>query len=234
MLKITSLCASYDSVKAIDDVSLRIEKGECVALVGGNGSGKSTILKSICGLIRPESGCIEIEGINVDNISPSKRVSAGIVYVPEGRRVFPEMSVMENLEIGAYSPEARKLKNESIELVFSLFPKLKIRSAQRGSTLSGGEQQMLAIGRGMMSRPKLLMLDEPSLGLAPVIVDEVYENLSQIHKNGVSILIVEENIYRAFSVAGRGYVLENGKVALVGEGQELLNNPEIIEAYMGT
>jgi branched-chain amino acid transport system ATP-binding protein len=234
MLEISDLAVSYDSVKAVQGVSLTVTDKECIALVGGNGAGKSTTLKAICGLVQSTSGNITLNGVHLATIPPPKRVELGIVYVPEGRRVFPEMTVFENLEIGAFCQRARAVKDESLEMVFSLFPQLKVRARQRGSTLSGGEQQMLAIGRGLMARPNLLMLDEPSLGLAPVIVDEVYNNLKEIKKRDVAILLVEEDIFRAFSLADRAYVLENGKVVLDGKRKDLLNNDYVKAAYMGS
>lgn len=233
MLRISDLDVAYDAVQALHGVSLQVRPGECVALVGANGAGKSTTLKAICGLISPKSGTIELNGSMIAAVPAHKRPELGIAYVPEGRRVFPEMTVLENLEVGAYNRRARSSRDKTLDGVFRLFPRLKERAHQMAGTLSGGEQQMLAIGRGLMSQPTLLMLDEPSLGLAPVVVEETYHKLSEIHKQGVSILLVEENIFRALSLADRGYVLENGKVVLEGSADELLNNEHVRQAYMG-
>lgn len=233
MLRISGLDVAYDAVQALHGVSLQVKRGECVALVGANGAGKSTTLKAICGLVVPRRGAIEFNGNMIAEVPAHKRPELGIAYVPEGRRVFPEMTVMENLEVGAYNHRARKRRDKTLDSVFRLFPKLKERAHQIAGTLSGGEQQMLAIGRGLMSEPALLMLDEPSLGLAPVVVDEMYHKLSEIHKQGVSVLLVEENIFRALSLADRGYVLENGRVVLEGSAEGLLNDEHVRQAYMG-
>ena len=212
---------------------MEVKAKECVALVGANGSGKSTILKAVSGLIKKTKGSISFEEGEISHLEAYKRVDLGIVQVPEGRRVFPEMSVLDNLLVGAYNKKARKKTKENLDFVFQLFPRLFERKHQVGNTLSGGEQQMLAIGRALLEEPKLLMLDEPSLGLAPVIVDEVYQTLGTIYERGVSILLVEENIYRAFSVATRGYVLENGNIVLSGSRTDLLSTPFVKESYMG-
>jgi len=234
MLQVTNISVCYDSVKAVQDISFYLGENECVALVGSNGAGKTSALKAICGLVSLAQGKILLKGENLSPIHPCNRVEHGIVYVPEGRRVFAKMSVLENLEISAYNRHARTLKDETLEMVYGLFPRLRQREKQMAGTLSGGEQQMLAIGRGLMSRPSVLMLDEPSLGLAPVIVDEVYEKLQEIRHTGVSILLVEEDIFRAFSVATRGYVLENGQIVLDGNAGDLLKNEYVKQAYMGS
>lgn len=233
MLKITDLSVSYDVVEVLREISMEINLKECVALVGANGSGKSTILKAISGLIKKVRGSVSFEEQDISHLEAFDRVNLGIICVPEGRRVFPEMSVMDNLLVGAYNKKARIKIKENLDFVFHLFPRLSERKQQIGNTLSGGEQQMLAIGRALMEEPKLLMLDEPSLGLAPVIVDEVYQTLGTIHNSGVSILLVEENIYRAFSLATRGYVLENGNIVTFGDRSELLSNEFVKESYMG-
>jgi len=233
MLGLNGVSVAYGAVEVLHDVTMEVKPNECVALVGSNGAGKSTIIKSISGLISPLAGDILFEGQSILKIPAYERPGLGIICVPEGRRVFPEMSVMDNLLIGAYSQNARKHAKENLDAIFILFPKLKERINQAGNTLSGGEQQMLAIGRGLMGTPKLLILDEPSLGLAPVIVDEVYANLAEIHKKGTSILLIEENIFRAFSISTRGYVLENGRVAFVGTKDEILNSERVKETYMG-
>ena len=232
MLRICDLSVSYDVVEVLRGVSMEVKAKECVALVGANGSGKSTILKAVSGLIKKNKGSISFEGREISHLEAYKRVDLGIVQVPEGRRVFPEMSVLDNLLVGAYNKKARKKTKENLDFVFQLFPRLFERKHQVGNTLSGGEQQMLAIGRALLEEPKLLMLDEPSLGLAPVIVDEVYQTLGTIYERGVSILLVEENIYRAFSVATRGYVLENGNIVLSGSRTDLLSTPFVKESYM--
>lgn len=234
MLQATNISVCYDSVKAVQGISFRLGENECVALVGSNGSGKTSSLKAICGLVPLTEGEILLNGQNLALTKTHRRVEHGIVYVPEGRRVFAQMSVLENLEISAYNPNARKLKDESLKMVFDLFPQLKKREKQTAGTMSGGEQQMLAIGRGLMARPSILMLDEPSLGLAPVIVDEVYDKLHEIRSTGVSILLIEEDVFRAFSVATRGYVLENGHIVLEGEARDLLENDYMKQAYMGS
>ncbi len=233
MLRICDLSVSYDVVEVLRGVSMEVKAKECVALVCANGSGKSTILKAVSGLIKKNKGSISFEGREISHLEAYKRVDLGIVQVPEGRRVFPEMSVLDNLLVGAYNKKARKKTKENLDFVFQLFPRLFERKHQVGNTLSGGEQQMLAIGRALLEEPKLLMLDEPSLGLAPVIVDEVYQTLGTIYERGVSILLVEENIYRAFSVATRGYVLENGNIVLSGSRTDLLSTPFVKESYMG-
>jgi branched-chain amino acid transport system ATP-binding protein len=233
MLRICDLSVSYDVVEVLRGVSMEVKAKECVALVGANGSGKSTILKAVSGLIKKTKGSISFEEGEISHLEAYKRVDLGIVQVPEGRRVFPEMSVLDNLLVGAYNKKARKKTKENLDFVFQLFPRLFERKHQVGNTLSGGEQQMLAIGRALLEEPKLLMLDEPSLGLAPVIVDEVYQTLGTIYERGVSILLVEENIYRAFSVATRGYVLENGNIVLSGSRTDLLSTPFVKESYMG-
>ena len=233
MLRICDLSVSYDVVEVLRGVSMEVKAKECVALVGANGSGKSTILKAVSGLIKKNKGSISFEGREISHLEAYKRVDLGIVQVPEGRRVFPEMSVLDNLLVGAYNKKARKKTKENLDFVFQLFPRLFERKHQVGNTLSGGEQQMLAISSALLEEPKLLMLDEPSLGLAPVIVDEVYQTLGTIYERGVSILLVEENIYRAFSVATRGYVLENGNIVLSGSRTDLLSTPFVKESYMG-
>ena len=233
MLRICDLSVSYDVVEVLRGVSMEVKAKECVALVCANGSGKSTILKAVSGLIKKNKGSISFEGREISHLEAYKRVDLGIVQVPEGRRVFPEMSVLDNLLVGAYNKKARKKTKENLDFVFQLFPRLFERKHQVGNTLSGGEQQMLAIGRALLEEPKLLMLDEPSLGLAPVIVDEVYQTLGTIYERGVSILLVEENIYRAFSVATRGYVLENGNIVLSGSRTDLLSTPFVKESSMG-
>lgn len=233
MLEVKNINVSYDLVRVLWDVSFRVEEGEIVATVGSNGAGKTTTLRTISGLLRPSSGSIEFNGEGLDRVRSHSIVEKGIAHVPEGRRLFPFSTVLANLEIGAYTAGAREKINESLEFVFELFPVLKERGKQLAGTLSGGEQQMLAVARGLMSRPRLLMLDEPSLGLAPILVGKVFEVLRELNDRGVTILLVEQNVSSALSLCNRGYVLENGRIVLEGSGQELLNNPHVKEAYLG-
>ena len=233
MLEVKSINVSYGLVRVLWDVSFRVEEGEIVSTVGSNGAGKTTTLRTISGLLRPSSGSIEFNGEGLDRVRSHSIVEKGIAHVPEGRRLFPFSSVLANLEIGAYTTGARKKIDENLEFVFELFPVLKERRRQLAGTLSGGEQQMLAVARGLMSRPRLLMLDEPSLGLAPILVGKVFEVLRELNDRGVTILLVEQNVSSALSLCNRGYVLENGRIVLEGSGQELLNNPHVKEAYLG-
>ena len=233
MLSINNIEVSYGSVQVIHRLSLKVEKGECVTIVGSNGAGKTTTLRTISGLLRPLSGTIEFQGQKVDHFPPYEIAKLGIAHVPEGRGIFPQMTVRENLELGAYVPSARKERKETLDRVFQLFPRLKERRNQLAVTLSGGEQQMLVIGRGLMLEPKLLMLDEPSLGLAPILAEAVFEKLEEIRGQGIATLLVEQNVYRALTLAHRGHVLENGHVVLEGECEELLKNKYIKTAYLG-
>lgn len=233
MLEVKNINVSYGLVRVLWDVSLTVREGEMVATVGSNGAGKTTMLKTISGLLRPSSGSIQFNGERLDQVPSYSVIEKEIAHVPEGRRLFPFSSVLWNLEIGAYASRARGNIRESLEFVFELFPVLKERQKQLAGTLSGGEQQMLAIARGLMSMPHLLMLDEPSLGLAPILVNKVFEVLEQLNDRGVTILLVEQNIHSALHLCDRGYVLENGRIVLEGSGQELLNNPHVKEAYLG-
>lgn len=233
MLKISDLTVTYDAVQALNGVSLQIGEGECVAIVGSNGCGKSTILRTISGLKAPQSGEITFNNRSLLGLPGHRRTELGIAHVPEGRRVFPEMSVQENLIVGAVLKTARSVRKETLTEIYDIFPKLSERRHQLAGTLSGGEQQMLVIGRGLMLRPKLLMLDEPSLGLAPVVVDETYAKLRQVRGRGMSILLVEQNVHRALTFADRGHVLENGRMVFEGPSSELLNNNYVKEAYLG-
>lgn len=233
MLKLDKVNVSYGDLPVLWNISLKVKKGEIVAVVGSNGAGKSTMLKTICGLIMPNKGDIEFLGERITRMSPFKRVEKGLAYVPEGRHVFPHMTVMENLEMGAYVPRARKRIKDTLEWVFQLFPILEERRNQLAGTLSGGEQQMLAIARGLMSRPSLLMLDEPSLGLAPMFVVKVFEMIRKINQEGVSILLVEQNVRYALNNAHRGYILENGRIVLEDEGRKLLENEQVRKSYLG-
>ena len=233
MLSVNNIEVSYGSVQVIHRLSIKVEEGECVTIVGSNGAGKTTTLRTISGLLRPISGTIEFQGQKVDHFPPYEIAKLGIAHVPEGRGIFPQMTVRENLELGAYVPSAKKGRKETLDRVFQLFPRLKERQNQLAVTLSGGEQQMLVIGRGLMLEPKLLMLDEPSLGLAPILAEAVFEKLEEIRGQGIATLLVEQNVYRALTLARRGHVLENGHVVLEGNCEELLTNSYIKTAYLG-
>ena len=234
MLRIEGLSVTYGAVKALDGVSLAVEQAECVALLGANGAGKTTMLRAISGLVRPTAGSVVLDGKPIDRMAPENRVRAGQCHVPERRRNFPGLTVLENLEV-ATAPWRRFNGSISAELdqVFDLFPRLKERRPQYGWSLSGGEQQMLAIGRALMSKPRVILLDEPSLGLAPMLAEEVYARLSEISRRGVTMLLVEQNTAMALSVASRGYVLEHGHVVLEGDSEALMTNPRVKEAYLG-
>ncbi|MBI1800802.1 MAG: ABC transporter ATP-binding protein [Chloroflexi bacterium] len=233
MLTLDNVSVSYGEVQALWDVSLDIHQGEIVALVGSNGAGKSTTLKTISGLMHPRGGAIVFEGRPIQHAGAHEIVDMGIAHIPEGRRLWANMTVRENLEMGAYARRARKAVAQTMADALRLFPRLAERSNQLAGTLSGGEQQMLAIARGLLSRPKLLMLDEPSLGLAPVLVSEVFRIVQDINREGVTILLVEQNTQHALAIASRAYVLETGRVVMSGSGAELLNNPQVREAYLG-
>jgi branched-chain amino acid transport system ATP-binding protein len=220
-------------IEALKGVSLALNPGEIVTLIGANGAGKSTLLKSIAGLLQPDSGDIAFEGRKIDHKPPHHIVALGIVYVPEGRRVFPRLTVLENLRMGAYLRRDRSSIVEDQERMMTLFPILRDRQRQLGSTLSGGEQQMLAMARALMARPKVLMLDEPSMGLAPLMVENVFSIIREIHKQGMTILMVEQNAHKALEIAQRAYVLETGKIVLEGTASQLMNNPQVQHAYLG-
>ena len=232
ILKVEGINVYYGAIPAIKDISFEVNQGEIVTLIGANGAGKTTTLQTISGLLHTRTGSITFQGQNITNIRADKLVSRGLAQVPEGRRVFLQMSVQENLEMGAYTqPQAGVPKD--LEMVFELFPRLKERRNQVAGTLSGGEQQMLAMGRAMMSHPKLLLLDEPSMGLAPLLVEQIFEIIKNLNKQGSTILLVEQNAQMALSVAHRGYVLETGKIVTTGTGEELIRSPEIKKAYLG-
>ena len=233
MLTIENVRVSYGAIEALHGVSLEVNEGEIVTLIGSNGAGKSTLLNTVSGLLRPTSGTVLYRGNSVERVPPDKIVAMGICQVPEGRRVFQTMSVLENLLMGAHLPANRKTIDENLKRVYKLFPRLLERTGQEAITLSGGEQQMLAIGRAVMSNPKLLLLDEPSLGLAPVLVEEVYAVLMEIRKAGTPILVVEQNAFQALSVADRGYVIETGNIVLQDTARRLLNSKQVKEAYLG-
>ncbi len=233
MLRLNEVSAHYGDVQALRGVSFIINEGEIVSIIGSNGAGKSTTLNTISGILQASSGTIEFLGRRIENLHPHQIVDQGVVQIPEGRLLFPYMSVLENLDLGAFNNKARRTKEKNIKIVFSLFPILQERMSQLSGTLSGGEQQMLAIARGLMAMPKLLMLDEPSLGLAPLLVRQVFETVKAINGQGITVLLVEQNVFHCLSTAVRGYVLENGSVVLEGGGKELLNNPQVREAYLG-
>jgi branched-chain amino acid transport system ATP-binding protein len=232
MLEVTNLSAGYGKVPVLRSVSFNIQPGEMVAIIGPNGAGKSTLLKAISGMIKPQGGCIHFEGTDLAGMPPYQVVQKGIAYVPEGGRPFPNMSVLENLEMGAYSNPAL-LKTGIVDEIYALFPILIKRSKQFARTLSGGERQMLAIARGLVSRPKLIMLDEPSLGVAPKLVDEIYEKIHALKGTGLTVLLVEQNTSYALEIADRGYVLENGQVGLEGPAAELATTDHIRKFYLG-
>ncbi|MCL2392754.1 MAG: ABC transporter ATP-binding protein [Oscillospiraceae bacterium] len=232
MLNVKNMNVYYGNIYAIKDVSFDVNEGEIVTLIGSNGAGKSTILKTISGLLRSKTGSIAFLGETIENSASHAIVKRGLAHVPEGRRVFLQMSVQENLEMGHYT-QPRITMNERIEDVYERFPRLKERYKQRAGTLSGGEQQMLAMGRALMSRPKLLMLDEPSMGLAPLLVDQIFEIIKELASLGVTILLVEQNAQMALSLANRGYVLETGKITLTDSAKNLLENDAVRRAYLG-
>ncbi len=233
MLKLNGVSAHYEDVQALREVSFTIQEGEIVSIIGSNGAGKSTTLNTISGVLRCSSGRIEFLGKRMDHLDPHQIVDEGIVQIPEGRLLFPYMTVLENLELGSFTAKARRAKDRNLKVVFGLFPVLEERMQQIAGTLSGGEQQMVAIARGLMGLPKLLMLDEPSLGLAPLLVKQVFTTVKQINAQGITVLLVEQNVFLSLSISARGYVLENGSVVLEGGGKDLLNNPQVREAYLG-
>lgn len=233
MLKVTDLHVHYGAIHALKGVSFNLQEGEIVTLIGANGAGKSTLLNTISGILPATLGQVTYLDEDITNIPAPKIVKMGIVQVPEGRKIFPAMTVMENLEMGAFTVTDRALINENIALMFKKFPILEKRYKQLGGTLSGGEQQMLAIARGLMANPKLILLDEPSMGLSPIFVEQIFDTIQDINQNGVNVILVEQNAQMALSIAHRAYVLETGKIVLEGEAQEVLQNPSVIEAYLG-
>jgi branched-chain amino acid transport system ATP-binding protein len=232
VLKLFAVSAGYGAIPAITNVSIEIGEGEAVGLLGANGAGKSTTLRAISRLLRPTSGTITFLGTDIAALPPYRVTALGIAHVPEGRQVFPELTVRENLEIGSYIPSARTDRRRTLELVFAIFPVLAERQRQLAGTMSGGEQQMLAVGRGLMLKPRLLMLDEPSLGLAPVIADVTFGKIQEIHAMGTAILLVEQNVSRALTLVQRAYVLESGRVIMQGSSAELANNRQVQAAYL--
>ena len=233
MLEVKDLNVFYGAIHALKGIDFHLEKGEIVALIGGNGAGKSTTLNTISGLLRPRTGSVAFQGEDLTKIPPQNIVRRGVIQVPEGRHIFPKLSVQENLEMGAYIFQDKEQIRADMEAAMQRFPRLRERRKQFGGTLSGGEQQMLAIGRALMSHPTLLLLDEPSMGLSPILVEQIFEIIREINSQGTSILLVEQNAQMALSIADRGYVLETGRVTLEGAAQELLENPLVIEAYLG-
>ena len=232
LLKVDHINVYYGNIHAIKDVSFEVAEGEIVTLIGANGAGKSTILKTVSGLLHPKTGSIQFEGHEIKAIAPHKVVQSGLAHVPEGRRVFSRLTVEENLEMGAFTQPVFKV-NDSLEDVYSRFPRLKERRRQVAGTLSGGEQQMLAMGRALMSRPKLLMMDEPSMGLAPILVEQIFDIIRELNESGSTILLVEQNALMALSVASRGYVLETGRIVHSADSAQLLNDETVKKAYLG-
>jgi len=233
MLTVSNLDCFYGNVQALWDVSLDVEEGEVVALLGANGAGKTTLLNAITGLVTPASGEVCFYGETICNLSSSEVIAKGISYLPEGGKLFPDMTIRENLEMGAYNKENWKRRNEVMERVFELFPKLKERRKQHARTMSGGERQMLAMGRALMSEPKLLLLDELSYGLAPIIVEEVFRIVTMLKEQGITVLLVEQNVHQSLQIASRAYVLENGRIVLSGSSASLLEDDYVKKAYLG-
>lgn len=233
MLKVKNINVSYGDLQVLWDVSFEVQEGEFVSLLGANGAGKTTTLNTISGLLKPTSGSIEFMGRDISSMPGYKMAELGIAHVPEGRRLFPEMTVIENLELGSLSPEAKARRRQTMEEVFELFPRLKERMYQEAGSLSGGEQQMLAIGRGLMALPKLIMFDEPSLGLSPVLKEQVFKIAKDVNDRGITVLLVEQNVAAALKYCDRAYVLENGRIVLEGTGETLLHNEHVKAAYLG-
>lgn len=233
MLEIKNLNVSYGAIHAIHDVSLTVNDGEIVSLIGANGAGKTTILHTITGLKKAESGSMIYDGHDLTKTEPSKIITLGMAHVPEGRHIFPAMTVAENLEMGAYIRNDKDGIQKSVKEVFERFPRLKERRKQLAGTLSGGEQQMLAVGRALMSNPKIILMDEPSMGLSPLLVKEIFHIIQEVHKQGITVLLVEQNAKMALSIADRAYVLETGSISMSGDAKELLNNEQVKKAYLG-
>lgn len=233
MLKVSDLNVYYGAIHALKGVSFEQQEGEIVTLIGANGAGKSTLLNTISGILHAKVGTVAYLDEDISNEAPQIIVEKGIVHVPEGRKIFAKMTVMENLEMGAYTVDDRQQIHEKQEAMFERFPVLRARSKQLGGTLSGGEQQMLAIARGLMANPKLLLLDEPSMGLAPVLVEQIFDIIEDINRQGTSVLLVEQNAHMALSIADRAYVLETGKIVIQGSAGEVAENPQVIKAYLG-
>ena len=233
MLKVENLSVHYGMIQAVRDVSFEVNEGEVVSLIGANGAGKTTILRTLSGLVRPSAGKIQFLGKEIQKLPAQKIVAAGLSQVPEGRHVFPGLTVMENLEMGAFLKKNREENQANLKKVFSRFPRLEERKNQDAATLSGGEQQMLAMGRALMSTPKLLLLDEPSMGLAPIFIQEIFDIIQDIQKQGTTVLLIEQNANKALAISDRGYVLETGEIVLSGTGKELAASDEVRKAYLG-
>jgi branched-chain amino acid transport system ATP-binding protein len=233
LLEVKNLNVYYGAIHALQGISFDVDVGEIVTLIGANGAGKSTTLKTLSGLLRPRSGSIRFDGQDIVSLAAEEIVVRGVVHVPEGRKIFAPLTVLENLQMGAYTRKDKAEIERSMQRVFTSFPRLRERLSQLGGTLSGGEQQMLAVARGLMARPRLLLLDEPSMGLAPILVEEIFEIIREINRQGTTILLVEQNANMALQVANRGYVLETGRIALEGKASDLLHNPQVIQAYLG-
>ena len=233
MLRVSGLQAFYGDMQALHGVTLEVREGEIVSVIGSNGAGKTTTLMTISGVLHPRRGAIEFDARRIDGLKPAEIVEAGLVHVPEGRQLFPSMTVEENLTLGACTRRAKASRPETLDRVFRLFPRLRERLHQAAGTLSGGEQQMVAIGRGLMARPRLLMLDEPSLGLSPMLVTAIFDIIQEINRGGATILLVEQNVFRALKLSHRGYILENGQIVAEGPSQQLLRDPQVRTAYLG-
>jgi branched-chain amino acid transport system ATP-binding protein len=233
MLQIRKLNFSYGDLKVLWDVDLEVKDGEIVTVVGANGAGKSTILKNVSRLVRPTSGSIRLGDVDLEHLQSHEVVERGVIQVPEGRRIFPEMTVVENLRMGSFVKAMRKDRERNMDRVFTLFPRLAERKDQLGGTMSGGEQQMLAIARGLMGNPRLLLLDEPSLGLSPLLVKSIFETIKEVNRQGTTILLVEQNVYQSLRISHRAYVLETGRVVMSGSGEELLGNDHVRKAFLG-
>jgi branched-chain amino acid transport system ATP-binding protein len=233
LLEVRDLNVYYGAIHALQGISFDVDEGEIVTLIGANGAGKSTTLKTLSGLLRPRRGFIRFDGQDIVSLAAQEIVIKGVVQVPEGRKIFAPLTVLENLQMGAYTRKDKDEIERSMQRVFASFPRLRERLSQLGGTLSGGEQQMLAVARGLMARPRLLLLDEPSMGLAPILVEEIFEIIREINRQGTTILLVEQNANMALQVANRGYVLETGRIALEGKASDLLHNPQVIQAYLG-
>jgi len=233
LLQVNNIKVSYGDFIAVHEVTFNVKKGEIVAIVGSNGAGKTTLVNCLSGLLRCLTGTIIFQGKHIEDAKSHYIVERGLIQIPEGRKIFPDSTVQENLRLGSYVPNAKKMRKETMGLVFKLFPTLKERIGQKAGTLSGGEQQMLALGRGLMSCPSLIMMDEPSLGLSPLLVEQVFQNIMEIRKMGTSILLIEQNTVHALKCCDRAYIMENGNITKEGSGEQLLKDPTIIEAYLG-
>nr|WP_318660288.1 ABC transporter ATP-binding protein [uncultured Treponema sp.] len=233
MLSVKDLCVSYGAINALKGISFEVNEGEIISLIGSNGAGKTTTLHAVSNIIKKKSGTVEFDGTDITQMNPDLIVKKNLIQIPEGRRIFQNLTVKENLEMGAYTRNDKTQIKEDMEMVFDLFPRLKERIRQVSGTLSGGELQMLAMGRGLMARPKLLLLDEPSMGLAPILVDEIFSIITKINSTGTTILLVEQNAYKALSISNRAYILETGKITKSGDAKQLISDPAVKEAYLG-